>query len=120
MADDSLDPFEISRKRFELVRRGYDPQEVGAFLQRIAELVVPLQQELRDLRDQLEHPDEARLMTVLGEETARVLTSARESAAEIRIRAETEAARMIAGAEAEATATRASLQADVERLRADA
>ena len=95
---DPLDSHSIARRPFEVGRRGYEQQEVRAFLHEVSSLVERLQRESAELRERAERaetrlglanePDEAMLLEVLGEETTRVLTSAREAAAEIRAKAE--------------------------------
>src|ERR687891_168913 len=96
-------PADISRRQFATTRKGYDPQEVRAYLTEIAALVEGLeaaataQRERADEAEaQFEHVhelDERRMVELLGKETARVLESARVAASEIRRKAEEAASR---------------------------
>jgi DivIVA domain-containing protein len=109
-----LDATGIARRQFSIVRKGYDPTEVRAFLNELSELVGRIQRveaheheraERAETRAHLaEQLDEHRLVELLGEETARVLDAARDAAAGIRSKAEESAARMIREAQAEAHA----------------
>ena len=108
-----ITPDAVARANFPTVRRGYDPQQVRALLDKIsAELrdardrEAALRTEVESLRGKLEsalRPDEAQLAAVLGEETARVLLAAREAAAEIRAKAEESVARRLREAQDDAT-----------------
>lgn len=127
---DPLDSNNIARRPFEVGRRGYEQQEVRAFLHEVSSLVERLQRESAELRERAERaetrlglaaePDEAMLLEVLGEETTRVLTSARDAAAEIRAKAEAAAERIIEEATTEAAETRAGAVRDADRRLADA
>jgi cell division septum initiation protein DivIVA len=127
---DAVDSHNIARRTFEVVRRGYEQQEVRGFLHEIGSLVERLHRESVQLRERAERAearleitggvDEAMLLEVLGEETTRVLTSARESAAEIRAKAEAAAERIVADATAEASEARAEAIRDAERRLAEA
>ncbi|HLT68809.1 MAG TPA: ATP synthase F0 subunit B [Acidimicrobiales bacterium] len=131
----------IARRQFSTVRKGYDPQEVRAFLHEVSELVGRLQRSEAHERERAERAeeratraeqlDEHRLVEILGEETARVLDAARAAAADIRAKAEESAARMVREAqaearaiveqaEAEATAKRAEILAEADALRREA
>ncbi|HEY9557997.1 MAG TPA: DivIVA domain-containing protein, partial [Acidimicrobiales bacterium] len=115
MVEPTTPPNDISRAHFEVVRKGYDQQEVRAFLHEVESLVDKLRRSERDFRERAEraetrlhmaeNPDEEAMLELLGEETTRVLTSAREAAGEIRSKAEAAAERLIAEASAEAGAT---------------
>ncbi|MCB0975907.1 MAG: DivIVA domain-containing protein [Acidimicrobiales bacterium] len=126
-----IDPDAVAQHAFSKGRKGYDTDEVRAFL-------VGLASEIRDL--QRVHGDTARRLTeverraadprdldeesvtqLLGEETARVLVDARKAAAEIRSKAEEEAAALRDAANAEAAETRAAAEqyADSVRTLAD-
>ncbi len=129
MADPLL-PQDIARHTFEVSRRGYEQQEVRGFLHEVAALVERLTRAETELRERAEraearlgkteHPDEAVMLEVLGEETTRVLTSAREAATEIRAKAETAAERVIAEATAAAADARSAAGREVDALLADA
>ena len=105
---DPLDSQNIARHPFGVGRRGYEQQEVRAFLHEVSALVERLQREGNELRQRAERAearlgvstdtDDAMLLEILGEETTRVLTSAREAAAEIRAKADAAAERIIGDA----------------------
>lgn len=122
---DPLDSQNIARRPFEVGRRGYEQQQVRAFLHEVSSLVERLQRESAEVRERAERaetrlglasePDETMLLEVLGEETTRVLTSAREAAAEIRAKAEAAAERVIQEATFEAAETRAGGVKEADR-----
>jgi DivIVA domain-containing protein len=116
---------QIRAAKFPLVRKGYDPDQVEAFLAKIADWL------------ETGGPDEARAEIVkreierVGERTASVLTSAEDTAQQLRGDAEREVAAMLeraesesrrVGAEADTYAATARGEADeyATRLRADA
>ncbi len=109
-----LDATGIARRHFPTVRKGYDPDEVRAYLHELSDLVGRLQRgeahereraERAETRAQLaEQLDQHRLVELLGEETARVLDAAREAGSDIRAKGEESAARMIREAQSEARA----------------
>src|SRR5262245_61888079 len=123
-------PSEIARREFEVSRRGYEQQEVRGFLHEVSALVERLQRAEKELSERAvraetrlnaaEHPDEAAMLEVLGEETTRVLTSAKEAAADIRVKAEQAAERIIAEASAQSAQTRSGAVAEADRRIADA
>jgi cell division septum initiation protein DivIVA len=127
---DPLDSSNIARKAFEVSRRGYEQQEVRAFLHEVSSLVERLQREEAKLRERAERaearlglsdrPDEAMLLEILGEETTRVLSSAREAGSEIRTKADAAAERIIGEANAEAAETRADAIREADRRLAEA
>ena len=111
----------VGRRTFSTAFRGYDQEEVKAYLEALA-------YEFRDLRDRIaelegeleaekgkaapEAPklDIATLTTALGEETARVLRTAQEAADDVRTRAEEGAARTLREAHEEAARVRTSAE----------
>ncbi len=109
-----LDATGIARRHFPTVRKGYEPDEVRAYLHELSDLVGRLQRgeahereraERAETRAQLaEQLDQHRLVELLGEETARVLEAAREAGSDIRAKGEESAARMIREAQSEARA----------------
>ena len=127
---DALDSQSIARRSFEVSRRGYEQQEVRAFLHEVSSLLDRLQREGAELRERAErsearlgladHPDETMLLEILGEETTRVLTSAREAASEIRAKAEAAAERVISEATLEAAEARAEAVQGADRRVAEA
>src|SRR5262245_54240745 len=107
-----LDATGIARRHFSTVRKGYDPDEVRAFLHELADMVGRLQRGEAHERERAERAetradlaeklDQHRLIELLGEETARVLEAAREAGGDIRTKAEENAARMVREAQTEA------------------
>ena len=93
------------RRTFSTAFRGFDQEEVRAYLEALAvefrelrERIAELEAELAAEQDRpdVEPPklDIATLTSALGEETARVLRTAQEAAGDLRTRAEEGAARM--------------------------
>ena len=127
---DPLDSSSIARKAFDVGRRGYEQQEVRAFLHEVSSLIERLEREEVKLRERAEraearlglseHPDEAMLLDMLGEETTRVLSSARDAAGEIRTKADAAAERVIGDATSEAAATRSDALREADRRLAEA
>ncbi len=127
---DPLDSQNIARHHFSVGRRGYEQQQVRAFLHEVSALVERLQREGRELRQRAERAearlgvssetDDTMLLEILGEETTRVLTSARDAAAEIRAKAEAAAERMISEATSESAEMTAAAIQEADRRRADA
>src|SRR5437660_733002 len=110
-SEPAVGPEEVARRGFNTVFRGFDPAEVRAFLQKVAdELTAARERERQLLRrvEDAERPgpaqplDEATLTAALGEETARVLRTAREAAADISGKAEQKVARLVREAQEEA------------------
>jgi cell division septum initiation protein DivIVA len=107
-----VDATGIARRHFPTVRKGYEPDEVRAYLHELSDLVGRLQRgeahereraERAETRAQLaEQLDQHRLVELLGEETARVLEAAREAGSDIRAKGEESASRMIREAQSEA------------------
>ena len=105
-----LAPDDVARHSFGSVRRGFDPNEVRAYLESIAaglrgvaEREHQLLQELADAEHRAAHPvlDEPTLTAALGTETARVLHSAHEVATEMVAKSEAEANRLLTEAREE-------------------
>ena len=110
-----MTPDEIENHVFSLVRRGFDPDEVNAFLQEVATTLAEA------LRPADEPADAAAgAMTVggeddfghLGEEVATILRQAHNSVAELQHRAEADAALVRQDAEEEAAALLRRADAD--------
>jgi len=120
----------ITGRAFAVRRKGFDPDEVRAYLGQLAEIVgrtIAERDAARKRAVDLEAEaavrpaiDEDQLTAVLGEETARVLSSARKAGVEIKARAEENVARMLREAVEEAGATRRDAEADAARLREEA
>jgi DivIVA domain-containing protein len=120
----------VAEAGFTTTRRGYQPDEVRAFLTSVAAELGRLQErerqldaELREARQatppQIELDDET-VTQLLGEETLRVLQTARESASQIKIRAEDTAARTLREANEEANRVRQDAEVEAARKRHDA
>jgi DivIVA domain-containing protein len=110
--ESSLSPDLIAQRGFASARRGFDPDEVKAFLAQVAEEVrgmrqreASLERALGDAEDRAAHPsiDENTLMAAVGEETARILRSAHAAAHDIRTKAEDNASRILKEAHDRAT-----------------
>jgi DivIVA domain-containing protein len=101
-----LVPDDVARHTFGSVRRGFDPNEVRAYLESIAvglrsiaDREHELLRVLADAENRAANPvlDEATLTAAVGTETARVLHSAHEAAAEMAAKSKAEADRVPAG-----------------------
>ncbi|MCU1498513.1 MAG: hypothetical protein JWM47_2466 [Acidimicrobiales bacterium] len=113
-----LDPDAIAGHAFSRSRKGYEVDEVRAFLVGLSSQVRQAQQERADMERRLaelerravdpKDLDEEAVTQLLGEETARVLEAARKAAADIRTRAQQTADTTTSAADAQATATRAA------------
>ena len=122
-----IDADAVARKTFASSFRGYDTDEVRAFLLALAEEVRAVNEHASWLQVQLAAAeqratahvelDEERLTALLGEETTRVLSSAREAAAAIKGRAESDAERVVSQASEEATAMRSDAMGEALRHR---
>jgi DivIVA domain-containing protein len=99
---------DIARHSFAIVRRGYDADEVRAYLQSVARSVQSLEEHEEELRTALAdaeeraaHPviDEATLTASLGQHTAQILHHAHEEAARVVADAQEGAATMLRDAQ---------------------
>ncbi len=118
-----LNPEQIRAVGFRTVRRGLDPDEVSAFLQRIAATMEQLESDRqrlaakvgefadRDLESEFES---------LGREVAAILTTAKQAAGSMRENAALDAARWRSEAMSEVEVMRKSARSDAEALRGDA
>ena len=122
-----IDSDALARHTFSSSFRGYDIDEVRAYLLALAEDVRAINEHTSWLTVELAEAerratahvelDENRLTELLGEETARVLATAREAAASIRTRAEAEADRVVSAANEQASAIRTEALSDAIRHR---
>ncbi|MGA1556806.1 MAG: DivIVA domain-containing protein, partial [Ilumatobacteraceae bacterium] len=127
---DPSSPASVAEAGFSVVRRGYQSDEVRAFLVAVAAELGRLQERERALESELRRErtltrtsqelDEATVTELLGEETVRVLQTARESAALIRSRAEESAAQILGDAHDEANRLRQETELETARRRNDA
>ncbi len=92
------DPDAVAAKSFSTVRKGFEPDEVRAFLLAVASSMRDAKLRYEDMERRLveverraadpKDLDEHAVTQLLGEETARVLETARQAASDIRARAE--------------------------------
>jgi DivIVA domain-containing protein len=106
---DALTPDQLENVSFTTTLRGYDRDEVDAFIKNV-------QVALKEVERQRSE----RLYTHMGEEIGNLLQHAKDSAEEIKQEAESDAARMRADAETDAARKRDEAQADAHTMRADA
>ncbi len=119
-----ITPDQIENQVFSLVRRGYDPAEVDAFLREVATTLAQAQGGLATPAAPVEpapvaapEPATGDDYSRLGDEVAAILRQAHESVATMRHRAEADAALIREVANREATGIRA--EAEAERLEAE-
>jgi DivIVA domain-containing protein len=127
---DPASPASVAEAGFSTSRRGYNTDEVRAFLtsvaaemSRLKEHERQLEAELRAARNTSQTPaelDDDTVASLLGEETLRVLQTARESASQIKLRAEETAARTLREAHDDANRARQEAEIDSARRRQDA
>ena len=127
-----LSPQEIREVRFRERLRGYSPEDVDSFVERMAELVEALQAQVRRASDRAERPEADAAHEGVSEKSAANTLQLAQRAAELVLKeAEAEASRLIREAEERARATvleaeqravgvvddsRAALQLEVSRL----
>lgn len=128
-ADDraQIDADAVAQHAFTKVRKGYDTDEVRAFLVGLASEIRDLQRVHDDLSRRLveverraadpRELDEEQVTQLLGEETARVLVDARKAATEIRTKADDDATSARNAANEEASQTRAAAEQYAESVR---
>jgi DivIVA domain-containing protein len=119
-SDSSLSADLIAQRGFSSARRGFDPEEVKAFLGKVAkeframrQLQSSLEELLREAEYRASHPtwDENTLLSAVGEETASILRSAHAAAADIKGKAEDNASRILKEAQEQSTAMRGDAEA---------
>ena len=126
-----LAPDDVARHTFASVRRGFDPTEVGDYLESLAAGLRGLAEREQELRTALEaaeeraaNPviDDTMLTAAVGKETARVLQSAHDAATELVANASAEAERLVSEArtESERLLTGATEVNEQAQARADA
>ena len=101
-----LSPDEIQRKEFDQGMRGYDKDQVRAFLSQVAE----------DYRAALRLGN----YEAVGEEVGRILQTVNDSAAALRTKATAEAEEIMAKAEADARQLRDGAQDEAAKLKSQA
>lgn len=127
--DRPLDPASVASATFATSRRGFDPNEVRAYLQGLsAQMQVVTEREAtvrRELEELQASParsgelDDATVAAWLGEEAARVLTTAREAATQLRAKAQDQSDQLLMEAQVEADRVRNEANEEAARLRAD-
>jgi DivIVA domain-containing protein len=119
-SDSSLSADLIAQRGFASARRGFDPEEVRAFLGKVAkeframrQLQVSLEELLREAEYRAVHPtwDENTLLSAVGDETASILRSAHAAAADIKGKAEDNASRILNEAQEQSAAMRGDAEA---------
>ena len=127
---DPSSPASVAEAGFSTSRRGFNQDEVRAFLTSVAAELSRLQERGRLLQARLDAAeaaassipdlDDETVAARLGEETLRVLQTARESASQIKIRAEENAAKILHDANDEVNRLRQDSEVEVARKRHDA
>jgi DivIVA domain-containing protein len=129
-SEPSMGADEVAHRGFSSSFRGFDQNEVRAYLRKVGEELRVLRERERELRKSLDDarrtaahpapPDEATLMAVLGEEAGRVLQTAKEAASDIRAKAEENAGRLLREAEEKAARLLKESEERAARLRGEA
>lgn len=124
-----MDTGDIARRAFATVRRGFDPQEVRAYLDLLAKALEQadkreqeLLAELQEAEERARHPviDEGVLTSSLGQRSAAVLRGAHEEAARILSQAEETAAAMVRDAQQQATEVQVNAESSAAQRIAEA
>jgi len=111
---------DIARHSFAIVRRGFDADEVRAYLQSVSRSIEALEEREQELRTALTeaeeraaHPvvDEATLTTSLGQHSAQILRHAHEEAARIVAQAQDRAATLLRETQSQADELQARAEA---------
>ena len=111
---------DIARHSFAIVRRGFDTDEVRAYLQSVSRSIEALEEREQELRDALAdaeeraaHPvvDEATLTASLGQHSAQILRHAHEEAARIVVQAQERAATLLRETQSQVDELQASTEA---------
>src|SRR4029453_12171519 len=127
---DPTSPASVAEAGFSTSRRGFNPDEVRAFLASVAAELGRLQERERQPEAELRAAraastgraelDDETVASMLGEETLRVLQTARESASQIKVRAEDNAARVMREAHDDANRVRQEAEVEAARHRQEA
>lgn len=126
---DPSSPASVAQASFGSARKGFDPEEVRAFLGQVAaemgrlrDREQQLEQTLLEAKDQRgsgERIDETTATRLLGEAAAHILQAARESAAMVKAKAEEGAAAILGEATEEAGRVREAADVEAARRRSD-
>jgi DivIVA domain-containing protein len=127
---DPTSPASVAEAGFSTSRRGFNADEVRAFLASVAAELGRLKERERQLEAELRAAraastgraelDDETVASMLGEETLRVLQTARESASQIKVRAEENAARVMREAHDDANRVRQESEVEAARHRQEA
>jgi len=127
---DPTSPASVAEAGFSTSRRGFNADEVRAFLTSVAAELGRLKERERQLEAELRAAraastgraelDDETVASMLGEETLRVLQTARESASQIKVRAEENAARVMREAHDDANRVRQESEVEAARHRQEA
>jgi DivIVA domain-containing protein len=116
----------IANRGFTVSRRGFEQEEVRAFLELVADAVRAMKARALELeadaaasREAAKNPDldEDTLMRLVGEETGAILRSARAASAEMRAKAKAESDELISRVERETAELRAAAESETAALR---
>jgi cell division initiation protein len=118
-------PQSIRKRRFAVVRRGFDPDQVQSYLEQIAGWIEQLESELHTAREDLEAAGRRAEQPVdpygrLGTRVAELMRTAEEQAERIRRDAEEEASRKLDDLQGEIERIREESRTRVERLQREA
>ncbi len=126
-----ITPQDVQQKQFDLVKRGFDPQQVGMFLDQVAAALAKRDRVIQDARTEIEalsqatsdaeHNQEAfRLtMTVATQTMEEMLRKAEERVARIEEEARTSAEFILERAKLDAEDQVTSVKQELESLRAE-
>jgi DivIVA domain-containing protein len=118
-------PQSIRKRRFAVVRRGFDPDQVQVYLEQIAGWIEQLESELHTAREELDAAARRAEQPVdpynrLGARVAELMRTAEEQAERIQREAEEEASRKLDDLQTEVDRIRTEARAGAERLRREA
>jgi DivIVA domain-containing protein len=127
-APDPSSPEAVAGATFSTARKGFDPDQVHAYLRQVAAELRRAQERERYLEGELAamrdagpaQLDEDTVTRLLGEEATRILQTARESGNQIRARAEENAARLLRESTEDAQRQREEADLEAARRRSDA
>ncbi len=126
-----ITPQDVQQKQFDLVKRGFDPQQVGMFLDQVAATLAKRDHSIHDARAEIEalsqgtsdaeqNQEAFRLtMTVATQTMEEMLRKAEERAARIEEEARTSAEFVVERAKLDAEDQVTSVKRELESLRAE-
>ena len=118
-------PQSVRKRRFAVVRRGFDPDQVQTFLDQVAGWIEQLESELHTAREELDVAARRAQQPVdpynrLGARVAELMRTAEEQAERIQREAEEEATRRLDDLQSEVDRIRNESRTGAERLRQEA